>query len=97
MEDSILRKLYNGEIYPAEQINPNSPKYREITGELEKVKKRFVETLNDSNIELFNRIEELRGEIANIYGFEDFACGFRLAVSLIFEGRNVDEIINGKE
>jgi len=88
MEKSILERLYAGEIYPAEDICVNNPEYHKLNDELADKKERFVKMLTDNNIPIFTNIEDLHYKITNLYGYEGFAQGFKLAVSLMAESLN---------
>ena len=88
MAKSILQKLYDGEIYPSENIRVDTPEYNDTQRALTSEKECFVKTLSDESRESFNKIEELYGKLINIYSYADFAYGFRLAVDLIFDARN---------
>jgi len=88
MEKSILERLYAGEIYPAEDICVDNPEYQKFNDKLANEKERFVKTLTDNNINIFTNIEDLHYKITNLYGYEGFAQGFKLAVSLMSEALN---------
>ena len=47
-----------------------------------------MKTLSDDSREIFGKIEDLYDELTKIYGYADFAHGFKLAVALIFESQN---------
>ena len=91
MAKSILQKLYDGEIYPSENICVDTPEYHKLNDKLADEKERFVKTLTENNISIFTNIEDLHYEITNLYSYEGFAHGFRLAVALMFEAMNGTE------
>ena len=91
MEKPILKRLYDGEIYPSENICVDTPEYHKINNKLADEKERFEKTLTDSNRSLFTSIEDLHYEITELYSYEGFAHGFKLAVSLMFEALNDTE------
>jgi hypothetical protein len=89
MEKSILQKLYDGEIYPSENIRESdNPEYRRIRAALAAEKEQFLKTLSTESCEHFNKITELHDELAIPCSYEGFAHGFKLAVSLIFNAQN---------
>ena len=94
MAKSTLQKLYDGEIYPFEEIVVDTPEYRRAIKALTDEKERFLKTLSESNRESFEKIEDLHDEIAKLYGYADFAHGFRLAVALIVESQNIIDSID---
>ncbi len=85
MAKSLLQRLYDGEIFPAEQIVPKNPEYRELTHKLREEKEYLRERLSESDRERFDAMENLSQEIENLYGSEDFFCGFRLGAGLMME------------
>ncbi len=85
MNKTLLQQLYNGEIYPAEQIVPRSAEYRELCRKLDEEKKDLREQLSVSDQERFEVIETLSQEIASLYSYADFSCGFRLGMGLMID------------
>lgn len=85
MTKSLLQQLYDGEIYPAEQIVPKSPEYRELSRKLSDEKEYLQAQLSASNGERFKEMENLFQEITSLYGYENFFYGFRLGVGLMIE------------
>ena len=85
MAKTLLQQLYNGEIYPAEQIVPKNPRYRELCRQLGEEKQHLREQLSASDRERFDAMENLSQEIENLYSYEDFSCGFRLGAGLVIE------------
>lgn len=85
MAKTLLQQLYDGEIYPAEQIVPKNPQYRELCRKLGAEKQYLRERLSASDQERFDEIGNMHLEIASLCGYEDFAYGFRLGVGLMIE------------
>jgi hypothetical protein len=98
MKKSILQKLYDGKIYPSENIVISNPEYDKLNSELSGKKERFLKNLSDGERENFTEIEDLINELNTIYSYENFAHGFKLAVNLIFESLNgADNITQNDE
>lgn len=85
MTKSLLQQLYDGEIYPAEQIVLKSPKHRELSRKLGEEKEYIRERLSVSDRERFEEMDSLYQEITSLYNYENFLYGFRLGVGLIIE------------
>ncbi|MFI8715678.1 hypothetical protein QIH01_08505 [Brevibacillus brevis] len=77
MAKTLLQQLYDGEIYPAEQIVPKSPEYTELLRKLG-TEKQYLR-------ERFDEMGDMHLEIASLCGYEDFAYGFRLGAGLMIE------------
>ncbi len=84
MSKSILKQLYDGEIYPAENILPKCEEYgkteQEISGIMEQLKNKLSEDQS-----LLERLGFLENEMSTIYSFESFSYGFQLAMMLMIE------------
>ena len=91
MIKSVLQKLYDGEIFPSENINPNEPQYNEAKKALDEEINYFTSTLPDDDLERFQKINDLYHKTAAIYDYECFAHGFRLAVALMLESIGDDK------
>jgi len=89
MEKSLLQKLYDGELFPSENINPADPKYNELKRALASETDHFTAILYGDERECFEKINSLYYEAASIYNYECFANGFWLAVNLMVESLNV--------
>ncbi len=77
MAKTLLQQLYDGEIYPADQIVPKNPQYRELCRKLGQEKQYLRER--------FDEMGDMHLEIASLCGYEDFAYGFRLGAGLMIE------------
>ncbi len=85
MNKTLLQQLYDGEVYPSEQIVPRDSKYWELCRKLGEEKNHLREQLSVDERERFEAIETLSQEIASLYSYENFSCGFRLGTGLIIE------------
>lgn len=92
MSKTLLQQLYDGEIYPAEQINPQNPEYWELCRKLGAERDYFREKFSGSDRERFAEMDNMYQAVTNIYGYEDFTYGFRLGVGLLIEA-----LSSGKE
>jgi hypothetical protein len=91
MENRILQQLYEGKIYPAENIGSDNPELQKIHGVLADEKAKFMKSLSDSQRENFQRLEDLQDESATIYAYESFVHGSKLGVTLLVEGLSDSE------
>ena len=95
MNKSILQQLYDGEIYPAENIIGNAnPELQKINDRLAGEKAAFIKSLSEADRANFQKVNDLNDESAALYGYECFAHGFKLAVSLLTESLNGADGIN---
>jgi hypothetical protein len=83
MKKTVLEKLFDGEIYPSENILIDTAESRDIMERIKTIEADIFETLPESSRENYDKIEELRNIINVQYSYEYFSYGFRLAVALI--------------
>ena len=91
MSKTLLQQLYDGEIYPAEQINPQNPEYREVCRKLGAEREYFRQKFSESEQKRFDGMDDMYHTMMTIYGYEDFTYGFRLGAGLMAEA-----LSNGK-
>ena len=91
----ILEKLYNGQIYPFEEIVPQDKEYRTTNRKISEIREYFYENLSPEDREKFEEMNKLSRESAHMEFYANFAYGFRLGVLLmcdVFTGyRESDE------
>ena len=84
MSRPILEQLYDGEIYPAEQIVLSSPEAKEAVQKLEDEKAYFYGILSKADRERFDDLFDLLCEKQRHYSYADFSCGFKLGTRLAY-------------
>jgi len=88
MEKPILQQLFDGELFPSENIRPDSSVYNEMDKALSEEIEYLMNTLFGDDLDRFQKINDLHCKTASIYNYECFAHGFRLAVALMVETMN---------
>ncbi|MDR2533154.1 MAG: hypothetical protein LBC82_09980 [Oscillospiraceae bacterium] len=79
MQKSVIKQLFESN---SENLKITDPKYDEISDNLSEVKENFLNSLSESDREIFESIEDLECKINFIYDFEHFALGFIIGVAL---------------
>lgn len=82
MEKTIIQKLFDGEIYPAEEILPRHPEYRKICNEYDEYREKTGTFLGKKE---FDQMELLRLKVHDMDMKETFAYGLRLGLFLMME------------
>lgn len=90
MSKSLLQQLYDGEIYPAEEIVPEDPKYREMCHDIRCATDEFEGKLTQTEQETFEQITTMEQQLTILYAFENFSYGFRLGVRLMADAFAAD-------
>lgn len=83
MSDSILEKLYYGEIAPWETFYPDSPEYVRLKAELEEKRMGLSERLDEDGMQLLDEILELRVQMDSVDDSNRFISGFKTGVQLM--------------
>lgn len=82
----ILRKLFNGQIYPSEMRDLDTPEYKHIDAEYYRLREQFEKKLTG---ELAEEFQELSGKELDFNyekGFDCFRKGFIFAIQFMTEG-----------
>lgn len=97
MNKSLLQQLYDGDIYPAENILPKDPRYKELCREIGVKADDFKEKLSLEDKAVFEQIKEIEEQISVLFSFENFSYGFRLGVMFMTDTfMSDDDFIRGK-
>lgn len=88
MEDSILKQLYNGQIYPPEQYHPSSEEYNKKFKALTEYYQTLSSELAALDPSLPDKLEQLfilKNSLCSTEVEEMYIEGFRLGVKLMAE------------
>lgn len=83
--DSILQSLYNGQIFPAEQIRCHSPEYLALQDKITLERELLLQTLSQENCDRLELIEKLTLETMDMDGFSNFSYGLKTGLLLGLE------------
>lgn len=89
--NSILQGLYDGEIFPDEQIVPKDPEYRSMSKKLGEQKAYFKQKLSEEDSKKFEEFDDLYCQTRSMDSEASFMYGFRLGAMLMIE------VFTGKE
>lgn len=90
MSKMLLQQLYDGEIYPAEDIVPKDPKYKQLCHDVRCITDKFEEKLTQAEKETFEQITTMEQQLTILYAFENFSYGFQLGVRLMADAFAAD-------
>lgn len=97
MNKALLQQLYDGDIYPAENILPKDPRYKELCREIGIKADDFKERLASEERAAFEQIKEMEEQIGVLFSFENFSYGFRLGVMFMTDTfMSDDDFIHGR-
>ncbi len=81
----ILKKWYQGLLYPCEEIDPNDYRYRAALARFEINYGQFLETLSAEQRQDLEKLSKNSLYIANTDSYSNFSYGFRLGATLMCE------------
>lgn len=88
---SMLEELYNGEIYPLEQIVPDNKDYRQTKKRSAELREYFRALLTtEENRQKFEEWNSLDSTAYDMECYANFSYGFRMGVRLVFEALSKD-------
>lgn len=82
--NSIIEKLYYGELSPCSQSTPNNEKYNKARKDIETIREKLEKKYPDCK-ELIESLVDAIHVTAACEGFQDFTTGFRLGAEFILE------------
>jgi len=96
MVNPILKKLYDGEIHPFDEIVPSAPGYRELMHKIEDEKEYFLRKLSETDEERFEELYASYFDVMNFHAYEYFSVGYKLGARLTLAVFEDDKITNAK-
>ena len=88
----ILRELYNGEVYPAEQIETKDESFQAALQRYNDAKQEFRKVLNTAQQQQFDDLDNLENESGREYDMLNFRKGFQLGMQLTMAGLEKDRL-----
>ncbi len=85
MTETLLKQLYNGEIYPGETINCKDPEYWELSKKISEKTEYFKKTLSREDRSRLEQLDDMIHDRSSAYSYENFSYGFRLGVGPMIE------------
>lgn len=88
---SIWEALYNGELYPGEEIVPRNPGYSALGEKIGKEREYFKSKLSPEDKERFEEWDGLLLTSSSMNSYANFSYGVKLGVLLMCEVFNGDD------
>lgn len=88
---TILKELYEGNIYPDELIVSKDPEYRPLNKRISDVLAMWKKKLSEDDYNQLKTLLDLRSESSSMEASESFMYGFRLGALIMIE------VLTGKE
>ena len=87
MNKTILQQLFDGEIFPSEDISPikTNPEARKLNNTISDEMEYFFNTLSEIEKKRFQNLYELHNEYSSMYGYECFTYGFKLGAKILID------------
>ena len=81
----ILKRLYSGDLFPCEEIRPDSEEYKQICHRLHTEFPKFRSALSPEQQETLQKLTDDMYWLADADCYAYFAYGFRLGTTLLCE------------
>lgn len=88
---SVISKLYNGEIFPAETVVPTDSGYRSNVNKVGQEINGLQEVLTREQYEKLENVMDMNAEIVNMENKAIYAEGIRFGIELMIEVYRMDE------
>ncbi len=88
---SVISKLYNGEIFPAETVVPTDSGYRSSVNKVGQEIEELQEVLTGEQYKKLEHMMDMNAEIVNMENRAVYAEGIRFGIELMIEIYRVDE------
>ena len=83
---SILEQLYDGKVYPCEEILPqNHAEYRAVSGQVGNDYEYLLKELSSDQLKRFEEMDKGRTKLSNMQAYANFEYGFKLGARLMSE------------
>ena len=82
--NSIIEKLYYGELSPCTQPTPNTEKYIKARKDIESIREELEKKYPECKDLIENLVDAIHVAAA-CEGLQDFTTGFRLGISIMLE------------
>ncbi|MBP1907736.1 hypothetical protein J2Z32_004417 [Paenibacillus turicensis] len=82
---SILEQLYIGKITPEEDIIPEDPQYRMISGQVSNMMEMWKKKLSPEDFELLEQMLDLKVELHAMQNKACFVQGYKLGAKMTAE------------
>ena len=81
----ILEKLYNGEIYPFEQIVPKSEKYKALQKRQTDIRDTLAKDMTAKQKELLDELYAVMLQVGNEFAKENYYYGVKLGAEFVID------------
>lgn len=81
----ILEAIYSGEIYPSENVVPESDEFRQANEEISNTMNFFQEKMSDEDYERLEKLCDYHADASLMVSQEHFKYGFTMGVLLMCE------------
>ena len=92
MGKTLLKRLYNGEIYPSENIYLDKPKDKARKNKIFTEDEHFEELLSPEDFKRLEKLEDLRHDEMSDYLYANFLHGFRLGMGFAVEAFTNEDV-----
>lgn len=89
-KNSILKQIYNGELYPKEEI-PKTKEFLMLARKKIKIENELLKIINQEQSKLFHNYMEIQSHLSSLDCENQFLLGFKTAIKILIEGLSQEE------
>jgi len=82
---SVIDDIYNGELYPAEQVKPCSDAFHAHAEIVERLSERLESLLNEEQRGVLEEYKSETAMVTDLYNLEFYRAGVKLGIQLLLE------------
>lgn len=82
---SVIDDIYNGDLYPSEQVKPDSAAFKEHSGNAEELSHRLRNALAVEQLGILEAYKSEAAMVTDLYNLEFYRAGVKFGVRLLLE------------
>lgn len=82
---SVIDDIYNGDLYPSEQVTPDSAPFREHSRNAEELSGRLQSALTGEQLGLLEAYKSEAAMVTDLYNLEFYRAGVKFGIRLLLE------------
>jgi hypothetical protein len=82
---SVIDDIYNGDLYPSEQVKPDSIAFKEHSGNAEELSRRLQNALAGDQLGILEAYKSEAAMVTDLYNLEFYRAGVKFGIRLLLE------------
>jgi len=82
---SVIDDIYNGDLYPSEQVKPDSAAFKEHSSNAEELSHRLQNALAKEQLGILEAYKSEAAMVTDLYNLEFYRAGVKFGIRLLLE------------